>query len=100
MFQACGLANEVVKTLKVNKGMKFIDKASFWFPSLNCLLSLTQLPTKNGCLILDWPRPQEITGNGWNASYRFHQPDLERILTRGVERFDNVTVKRGTKVNR
>ena len=54
---------------------------------------------KNGQLILDWPRPQEITGNGWNASYRFHQPYLEKILTEGVERFGNVTVKRGTKVN-
>ena len=53
--------------------------------------------SKNGRLILDWPRPQEITSNGWNASYRFHQPDLEAILTKGVERFDNVTVWRGTK---
>ena len=29
VFQACGLANEVVKTTKVNKGMKFMDKVSF-----------------------------------------------------------------------
>ena len=26
MFQACGLADEVLKNLKVNKGMKFVDK--------------------------------------------------------------------------
>ena len=64
-----------------------------------CSLNLSQLP-KNGRLILDWPRPQEITGNGWNASYRFHQPYLEKVLTEGVERFGNVTVMRGTKVIR
>ena len=56
--------------------------------------------SKSGRLILDWPRPQEITSNGWNASYRFHQPDLEAILTKGVERFGNVTVWRGTKGSR
>ena len=26
VFQACGLADEVLKNLKVNKGMKFVDK--------------------------------------------------------------------------
>ena len=29
VFQACGLADEVVKTTKLNKGMKFVDKVSF-----------------------------------------------------------------------
>ena len=29
VFQACGLADEVAKTTKLNKGMKFIDKVSF-----------------------------------------------------------------------
>ena len=50
VFQACGLANEVVKTLKVNKGMKFVDKVSFWFQQLSleiseiCPFNLSKLP--------------------------------------------------------
>ena len=49
-------------------------------------------------LLLDWPRPQEITPQGWNASYRLHQPDLERLLRKRLESYDNVSVKTGTRV--
>ena len=78
IFQQCGLAQEIFPLLKINKGMQFKDK--------------------DGNMILDWPRPQVITDNGWNASFRFHQPDLEGVLTKGCGRFDNVTVRRGTKL--
>ena len=64
VFQTIGIANTLRKYLIINRGTKFIDK--------------------NGQILLDWPRPRSNTINGWNASYRFHQPDLERILRRRV----------------
>eukprot|EP00912_Choanoflagellata_sp_UC4_P000307 UC4_evm3s186 len=78
IFQSCGLADKIQPLLKINKGMQFRDK--------------------DGNMILDWPRPQTLTTNGWNASYRFHQPEVESVLTSGTSRFENVTVRRGTKV--
>ena len=64
VFQTIGIANTLRKYLIINRGTRFIDK--------------------NGQILLDWPRPRNNTINGWNASYRFHQPDLERILRRRV----------------
>lgn len=78
VFQTIGLGDEVAATLRVNPGMRFVDTG--------------------GKLLLDWPRPQEITQHGWHASYRFHQPDLEVILRKGVERFDCVELKLETEV--
>jgi len=73
VFQTVGIAEDLAKTIRVNAGMRFVDT--------------------DGNLLLDWPRPQEIGPNGWHASYRFHQPDLEDILRKAVERFDNVAVR-------
>ncbi|WP_282609415.1 bifunctional 3-(3-hydroxy-phenyl)propionate/3-hydroxycinnamic acid hydroxylase [Pelagibius sp. Alg239-R121] len=72
VFQTIGVAEEVTKTVRVNPGMRFVDTA--------------------GKLLLDWPRPQEVGPNGWHASYRFHQPDLEKILRDALKRFDQVDV--------
>ena len=52
----------------------------------------------NGSLLLDWPRPQETTHHGWNASYRFHQPDLEALLRQTVQTHPNITVKTDTEL--
>lgn len=60
VFQTVGVANALATKVRVNPGMKFVDN--------------------NGRLLLDWPRPQEISLHGWHASYRLHQPDLERLL--------------------
>lgn len=60
VFQTIGISGQLKEHTLVNPGMKFLDA--------------------DGGLIADWPRPVQITANGWNASYRFHQPDLERLL--------------------
>lgn len=60
ILQAAGIADELAPTLRVGVGMKFVSA--------------------DGRLLLDWPRPQEIGPQGWHASYRFHQPGLERLL--------------------
>lgn len=67
VFQAAGLADELLPQLRVNAGMRFVDAA--------------------GAVLIDWPRPQEIGPQGWHPSYRFHQPDIEAVLRRGVRRF-------------
>ena len=60
VFQAVGIADDLVKFLHINPGMRFVDDQDN--------------------LLLDWPRDPDITAQGWNASYRFHQPDLEKLL--------------------
>lgn len=78
VFQTLGLAEEIAQTVRVNPGMRFVDAA--------------------GKLLLDWPRPREVGPQGWHASYRFHQPDLEKILRAGLERFDQVEVRSRTEL--
>jgi 3-(3-hydroxy-phenyl)propionate hydroxylase len=51
-----------------------------------------------GRLLLDWSRPMEIGPQGWHASYRFHQPDLERVLRAGLARWPSVAVRLRTEV--
>ncbi len=36
--------------------------------------------------------------DGWGAHYNFYQPELERILLNGLERFDRVELRRGAEV--
>jgi 3-(3-hydroxy-phenyl)propionate hydroxylase len=67
VFQTIGLAEEIAAHVRINPGMRFIDA--------------------RGRLLLDWPRPQQPSSQGWHPSYRFHQPDLERILRAGIARF-------------
>ena len=73
IFQTIGLAGEIEPGTCLSPGMRFVDS--------------------QGRLMLDWSRPMVVGPQGWHASYRFHQPDLERILRRGVERFPGVTVR-------
>jgi 3-(3-hydroxy-phenyl)propionate hydroxylase len=67
IFQTTGLAEAISKTLRLNPGMRFVSA--------------------KGEVLINWPRPAEIGPQGWHASYRFHQPTLERILREGVARF-------------
>ena len=77
VFQNIGIADELLPQVRVNPGMRFVDKENN--------------------LLLDWPRPQDITSQGWNASYRLHQPDLERLLRKKLEGYDLVTLKTSTR---
>jgi len=71
-FQFAGLANDLRKVVRINPGTRFVGEEEE--------------------LLLDWPRPEGLTGQGWNSSFRFHQPDLERILREHVTASDCVEV--------
>ena len=62
VFQAVGVADELVPGLVVAPGMRFVDAA--------------------GRVLIDWQRPTTIGPHAWHASYRFHQPTLESALRR------------------
>ena len=71
VFQAAGISESLSREVIVNPGMRFVDP--------------------DGELLLDWPRPKEVGPQGWHASYRFHQPDLERLLREKLARRPNVS---------
>ena len=74
VFQTIGLADAIAADTRVNPGMRFVDP--------------------QGKLLLDWARAQQVGRHGWHASYRFHQPDLERVLNDEIVRYTNVQVRR------
>ena len=78
VFQSIGLAEGIGRDARVNVGTKFVDS--------------------NMELMLDWSRPPEIGPLGWHPSYRFHQPDLEAELNKGIAARPNVTVIRSAEV--
>ncbi len=78
LLQTVGLAEAMQPLVHVSPGMKFVSDT--------------------GRLLLDWPRPQELGPQAWHASYRFHQPELERVLREGFWRFPSVSVRFRTEV--
>ncbi|MBV8456172.1 MAG: FAD-dependent monooxygenase [Acetobacteraceae bacterium] len=72
VIQTTGLVEPILPHTRVSPGMRFVDA--------------------QGRLLLDWSRPMEVGPQGWNASYRFHQPDLERILREGAEAKPSVKI--------
>jgi len=78
VFQAVGIADELAPLCHVSPGMKFIDA--------------------EGRLLVDWQRPMEIGEQGWYASYRFHQPDLEALLRKALEAQRSVSIFPGCEV--
>jgi 3-(3-hydroxy-phenyl)propionate hydroxylase len=78
LLQAAGLAETMQRLVHVSPGMKFVDDT--------------------GRLLLDWARPLEPGPQGWHASYRFHQPELERVLRDGLARWRSVSLKLRTEV--
>ncbi len=75
VFQTIGIADAISEKTTVNKGTRFVDP--------------------KGTILLDWPRPQELSSQGWHASYRFHQPDLEQELRRALHARPGVVVRLG-----
>jgi 3-(3-hydroxy-phenyl)propionate hydroxylase len=73
VFQWIGIAEDLLPMLRVNPGMRFVDPG--------------------GNLLLDWPRPQTEGASGWHPSWRFHQPDLERVLRKGLAERAWVTIR-------
>ena len=73
VFQALGVADRIARSTRISPGMHFVDA--------------------EGRLILDWSRPLDIGPQGWNISFRFHQPDLERALRDIAAAKPNVDVR-------
>jgi 3-(3-hydroxy-phenyl)propionate hydroxylase len=78
LLQTVGLAGAMAGLVHVSPGMRFVDDT--------------------GRLLLDWSRPREIGPQGWHPSYRFHQPELERVLRAGLARFPRVVSRLGADV--
>lgn len=78
LFQTVGLADSMEPLVKVGVGMKFVNDA--------------------GRLLMEWPRPQERGPQGWHASYRFHQPELEHVLRGGLARWPSVVLRLRSEV--
>lgn len=57
----------------LHPGMRFVDGA--------------------GKPLLGWPRPQDEGPQGWRANYRFHQPDLGKLLRDTLTARLQVTVR-------
>lgn len=78
VFQSIGLADEILPATVPIPGMDVV--------------------AADGRLLLRF-ESRRISGvDGWPRSFMFHQPDLERALWRGVERFPSVTTLLGTEV--
>lgn len=73
VFQTIGLSDTLLPNLFVGPGMKFVDAA--------------------GQLLIDWSRPTGIGPLGWCASYKFHQPDLERALRAQLAKHPQIDVR-------
>jgi 3-(3-hydroxy-phenyl)propionate hydroxylase len=73
VFQAIGIHEQLRPQLLVSPGMKFVGA--------------------DGRVLMDWSRPTGIGPQGWAASYRFHQPDLEDVLRRRLADHASVSVQ-------
>ncbi|MGF6852742.1 3-(3-hydroxy-phenyl)propionate hydroxylase [Paraburkholderia sp. CI3] len=73
VFQTLGLTDKLLPKLFVGPGMKFVNG--------------------EGKLLIDWQRPTCIGPQGWSASYKFHQPDLENALRERLAQQSSVDVR-------
>jgi 3-(3-hydroxy-phenyl)propionate hydroxylase len=73
IFQAVGLADELLPHLLVSPGMKFVDA--------------------RGRVLIDYARPRNVGPQGWHASYRFHQPMLESVLRARLAAHANAEIR-------
>ena len=80
VFQTIDINQKLITKTIINRGTKFVNSA--------------------GKVLLDWPRPRSITENGWYPSIRFHQPDLEKLLRRNLQKFKEVFLKQNATVTK
>lgn len=73
VFQTIGLAETLASLTHVSPGTRFVNA--------------------DGRMLMEWPRPQTRGPQGWHASYRFHQPDLEKVVREGLARWPTVKVR-------
>jgi 3-(3-hydroxy-phenyl)propionate hydroxylase len=73
VFQTAGIGDALAPHLLVSPGMRFVDAT--------------------GRLLIDWSRPTALGPQGWHASYRFHQPQLEAMLRTALDRYPRVDVR-------
>jgi 3-(3-hydroxy-phenyl)propionate hydroxylase len=73
VFQWIGIAEKIEPLTAAHPGMRFVDG--------------------EGNLLLDWPRPQGTGPQGWRSNFRFHQPDLEKLLREGLAGKKGVEVR-------
>ena len=81
VFETIGIKEKFRKYTIINKGTKFVDE--------------------NNNVLLDWPRPKEVTENGCYPSYRFHQPDFERVVRhhlKSYKKFKSIQNANVTKI--
>jgi len=78
VFQSIGLAEQILPFTHVNPGMTFVNL--------------------DREVILSWPRPDAVGPNNWHPSYRFHQPALEGVLRKGLERFPDTNIRTGCEL--
>ena len=78
IFQSVGLSEAVMPACAPVKGMEFLNAG------------LEKL--------FGFDAPEGPGAHGWAAGYMFYQPDLEKALQAGVERFPNVEVYLGHEV--
>jgi 3-(3-hydroxy-phenyl)propionate hydroxylase len=73
VFQWIGIADRLEPLTAPHPGMRFVDR--------------------DGKLLMDWPRSQDVSLQGWRPNYRFFQPDLERLLREEMACRPTVTVR-------
>ena len=78
VFESVGLAEAVLPATAPVLGMDFV--------------------TADGEVLFGFSAADRPRRHGWESGYMFHQPDLERALRRGVERFGSVEVRLGAEV--
>ena len=71
VFQSLGLSEKMQEVAEVGGGARFVDA--------------------DGITLAHWSRPQALSPNNWYVNYRFHQPDLEKVLRDGFKRYSQIT---------
>ncbi len=78
VFQTLGVSAALEPFISPAPGMRFVDP--------------------EGRLIMDWSRPIEVGPQGWCASYRFHQPELEACVRARLQACPTVDIRPRSEV--